>query len=74
VTTIDVVSEVAGTVWEVIAAVGQSLNEDDGIIIVESMKMEVPVGMPEDGTLTEILVAEKGAVAQGQVVARITIA
>ena len=71
---IDVVSEVTGTVWEVIAAAGQSLNEDDEIIIIESMKMEIPVGMPQDGRVTEILVAESGAVTEGQVVARITVA
>ena len=72
--TIDVVSDVTGTVWEIIAAVGQSLDEDDEIIIIESMKMEIPVGMPEDGTVTEVLVAESGAVTEGQVVARITVA
>ena len=72
--TIYVVSDVTGTVWEIIAAVGQSLDEDDEIIIIESMKMEIPVSMPEDGTVTEILVAGSCAVTEGQVVARITVA
>jgi acetyl-CoA carboxylase biotin carboxyl carrier protein len=70
--TIDVLSEVTGTVWKIVAAVGQSLDEDDEVILIESMKMEIPVSMPEDGTVTEILVSESQAVTEGQVVARIT--
>lgn len=68
---IDVVAEVAGKVWKVEAEVGQKLNEEDDIVILESMKMEIPVGAPADGTLKEILVGEGDAVAEDQVIARI---
>ncbi|MDF2366169.1 acetyl-CoA carboxylase biotin carboxyl carrier protein subunit [Sneathiella sp.] len=68
---IDVVAEVAGKVWKVEAKVGQTLEEEDDVIILESMKMEIPVGAPADGTLKELLVGEGDAVAEDQVVARI---
>lgn len=71
---IDVASEVTGSVWKIVATVGQTLNEEDEMIIIESMKMEIPLAMPENGTVTEILVAESDAVTEGQVVARITVA
>lgn len=68
---IDVVAEVAGKVWKIEAEVGQRLDEEDDIVILESMKMEIPVGAPADGTLKEILVGEGDAVAEDQVIARI---
>ncbi|WP_343044163.1 acetyl-CoA carboxylase biotin carboxyl carrier protein subunit [Sneathiella litorea] len=68
---IDVIAEVAGKVWKVEAEVGQKLEEDDEVVILESMKMEIPVGAPADGTLKEILVGEGDAVAEDQVIARI---
>ena len=68
---IDVVAEVAGKVWKVEAEVGQQLAEEDDVVILESMKMEIPVGAPADGTLKEILVGEGDAVAEDQVIARI---
>jgi acetyl-CoA carboxylase biotin carboxyl carrier protein len=69
--TIDVLSEVAGTVWKVEAQVGQSLAEDDVVLVVESMKMEIPLCAPQEGSLLEILVAESDTVAEGDVVARL---
>ncbi|WP_339633537.1 biotin/lipoyl-binding carrier protein [uncultured Sneathiella sp.] len=68
---IDVIAEVTGKVWKIEAAVGQELEEDDDVVILESMKMEIPVGAPEDGTLKEILVGEGDSVSEGQVIARI---
>ncbi len=68
---IDVVAEVAGKVWKIEAEVGQKLEEEDDVVILESMKMEIPVGAPADGTLKEILVGEGDAVAEDQVIARI---
>jgi len=68
---VDVISEVTGTVWKIVAVVGQSLCEDDEVMVVESMKMEIPVSMPSDGVIKEILVIESDAVQEGQVVARI---
>jgi acetyl-CoA carboxylase biotin carboxyl carrier protein len=70
-TIVDVRSEIAGTVWKIEALVGATLGEDDPILILESMKMEIPVAAPESGTLLEILVAEGETVTEGRVVARI---
>jgi len=56
-------------VWAIEAKVGDKLGEEDTIIVLESMKMEIPVVAPVGGTLKEILVAEGDAVAEGQDVA-----
>lgn len=68
---IDVLAEITGNVWKLVAEPGARLEEDDPILILESMKMEIPVSAPEDGTLLEILVAPDTVVTQGQVLARI---
>lgn len=62
-------SEIAGKVWAIEAEVGQALEEEDSIIVLESMKMEIPIGAPSNGTLKAILVAEGEAVEEGQDVA-----
>ncbi len=62
-------SEITGKVWQIEASIGASLEEEDAIIILESMKMEIPVVAPRDGTLKEILVAEGDTVQEGQDVA-----
>ena len=66
---IEVISEIAGRVWRIDAAVGTALAEEDPVITLECMKMEIPVVAPSSGTLAEVLVAEGEAVAEGQVVA-----
>lgn len=68
-TRIEVKSEIAGKVWKIEATPGDRLAEDDTILILESMKMEIPVYAPTDGTLVEILVAEEDAVSENQPVA-----
>jgi len=49
---------VTGVVWKVIAEPGAKVAAGDPVVIMESMKMEIPVEAPADGTITEILVAE----------------
>lgn len=66
---IEVKSEVSGKVWKIEAETGASLDTDDPILIIESMKMEIPVGAPRSCRLVEIRVREEEAVAEGQVVA-----
>ena len=68
---IEVESEIAGKVWKIEAEIGQTLDEDDPIIILESMKMEIPVDAPEDGKVLEILVKEGDPVTEGQIIAKI---
>lgn len=62
-------SEVAGSVWKIVAEVGQKLEPGDTIMIVESMKMEIPVVAEDGGTILRFLVDEKMQVAEGQAVA-----
>ncbi len=69
----EIISEVTGKVWKIVAAPGASMAEDEEIMILESMKMEIPVAMSEAGTLLEILVAEGESVEDGQVVAVIDV-
>ena len=64
-----VVTDVAGNVWKIVAKVGDALDEDDTIMIMESMKMEIPVTAPTSGTLKEILVEEGEALPEGETVA-----
>ncbi|PQO22948.1 acetyl-CoA carboxylase biotin carboxyl carrier protein subunit [Rhodobacteraceae bacterium WD3A24] len=68
---VDVKSEITGNVWKIVAEPGQSMEEDEPILILESMKMEIPVASPEDGVVTEILVNEGDVITEGTVVARI---
>lgn len=63
-----VAAEVAGKVWKIEAAIGQSVVADDTLIIIESMKMEIPVVAPRAGVVSEIMVLEGDPVAEGQIV------
>ena len=65
----DVKAELVGNLWKIVTEVGQAVEEDDTLMIVESMKMEIPVTSPISGTLTQILVAEGDVVQEGQTVA-----
>jgi urea carboxylase len=64
-----VLSEVSGSVWKIECAPGADLGADDTIMIIESMKMEIPVAAPRAGRIVEIRVAEGEPVKEGQVVA-----
>lgn len=68
---VDVKTEITGNIWKIVTAVGDAVEEDQPILILESMKMEIPVAAPEVGTVTEILVSEGDTVTEGTVVARI---
>ena len=67
--TTEVRSDIAGKVWKIEAAVGDSLAADDTILILESMKMEIPVAAPVGGRLVEIQVVRDDVVGEGDVVA-----
>jgi acetyl-CoA carboxylase biotin carboxyl carrier protein len=60
-------SEIAGSVWKIEVTVGDTVAEEDPLIILESMKMEIPLLAPRAGTVVEILVAEGEAIAEGDV-------
>jgi acetyl-CoA carboxylase biotin carboxyl carrier protein len=65
----EVKSEISGRVWKLEACVGDHVGVDDAILILESMKMEIPVAAPIAGRVAEILVAETDLVEEGQVLA-----
>lgn len=65
----EVRSEITGRVWKVEAQPGDRVAFDQPIVIVESMKMEIPISAPAAGTVVEVRVAEQDLVEEGQVVA-----
>jgi len=66
---IEVRAELVGNVWKVQASAGDQVDEDDVLLILESMKMEIPVTAPAAGTVREIRVKEQDVVQEGQVLA-----
>jgi len=60
-------SEIAGSVWKVEVEVGDTVAADDPLLVLESMKMEIPLLAPRGGTVTAILVKEGEAVAEGDI-------
>ena len=63
----EVKAELVGNVWKVEAKPGDQVAEEDVLIVLESMKMEIPVTSPVAGTVKEIRVNEKDVVREGQV-------
>ena len=59
-------SEVTGTVWKVEVRVGDAVQAEQTLVILESMKMEIPATAPAAGTVLQVLVQEGEAVAEGQ--------
>ena len=68
---VDIKAEITGNIWKILLKPGQKVAEDEAIVMMESMKMEIPVSAPEPGTVKEILVSEGDVVTEGSVVARI---
>lgn len=66
---INIKSEITGTVWKIEARVGERVAADTDIIILESMKMEIPVSVPAAGVITQILIQEGDVVQEGQTLA-----
>ena len=66
---LEVTAEVTGNVWKIEVNAGDDLAAEDVIMILESMKMEIPVEAPSAGKLVEILVQEEDRVDEDQVVA-----
>jgi acetyl-CoA carboxylase biotin carboxyl carrier protein len=66
---VNVKSEIAGNVWKILTKPGDKVEAEGDLMILESMKMEIPVQSPKAGTVKEIRVAEGEAIAEGQLVA-----
>jgi acetyl-CoA carboxylase biotin carboxyl carrier protein len=59
-------SEITGNMWKIEAAIGDVVEEEQQVAIIESMKMEIPVIAPVAGTVVEILVNEGDPIAEEQ--------
>jgi pyruvate carboxylase subunit B len=66
---IDIKALLPGNVWKIVANPGQSVQEGDVLMILESMKMEIDVVAPKGGVVKSINVATNDKVVEGQVVA-----
>jgi acetyl-CoA carboxylase biotin carboxyl carrier protein len=66
---VNVKSEIAGNVWKILTKPGDKVEAEGELMILESMKMEIPVQSPKAGVVKEIRVAEGEAIAEGQLVA-----
>jgi acetyl-CoA carboxylase biotin carboxyl carrier protein len=65
----DVLAEMVANVWRVLVSAGDSVGAGDALVILESMKMEIPVESPVAGTVTAVNVQEGGVVQEGDVIA-----
>ena len=61
----DVEAHITGTVWKIECKLGQEVEEGDTLVILESMKMEMPVEAEDGGTVAEIVCAEGQSVSEG---------
>ncbi len=64
---IEVEAQITGSVWRIETSIGSDVEEDDVLLIIESMKMEIPVEAPEAGRVAEIRVQEGQAIEEGHV-------
>ena len=62
-------AEMVANVWKVVANAGDTISEGDTLVILESMKMEIPVVAEAAGTLTELAVNEGDVVQEGDLIA-----
>ena len=58
-------ANITGTVWKIEVSVGDTIEEGDTVVILESMKMEMPVEAEDEGTVAEIRCEEGQAVSEG---------
>jgi acetyl-CoA carboxylase biotin carboxyl carrier protein len=68
---VDVAAHITGTVWEIRVNVGDEVREEQVLVVLESMKMEMPVESPAEGKVASILVEKGQAVEEGEVLVRL---
>jgi len=64
---VQVLAHITGTVWKIEVKVGDAVSAEQSLVILESMKMEMPVEAPESGTVARVAVSEGQAVEEGDV-------
>ena len=62
-------AEMVANVWKVVASAGDAVSEGDTLVILESMKMEIPVVSESDGVITKIAVHEGDVIQEGDLIA-----
>lgn len=65
---VDVRAHITGTVWKILVREGDRVSEEQEVAILESMKMEMPLEAPEDGTVEKVHAAEGQAVEEGDLI------
>ncbi len=68
----EVRAEMVANVWKVLVAEGDTVADGDTLVILESMKMEIPVIAEVDGTVSKLVVQEGGLVQEGDLIAEIS--
>ena len=66
-------SEISGSIWKINCKVGDVIETGQDVIVIESMKMEIPVSSPESGIISELLVKQDETVIEGNIVARVEV-
>ncbi len=70
---LNIAAETAGTAWKVVARIGDRVGVDDPVVILESMKMEIPVTSEKPGVVAQIFVNEGETIEEGTLVAEISV-
>ena len=70
---IELKADITGNIWKILKADGDPVAEEETVLIMESMKMEIPVSSPEAGVIEAILVTEGQIVTDGAVLARVRV-
>jgi biotin carboxyl carrier protein len=65
----EVVADLVGNVWKIVVSEGDRVAEDDTLVILESMKMEIPVDAPTAGVVTRLAVTEGDTIDDGELIA-----
>jgi len=70
---VELMSDVTGSVWKILMEVGTAVDAEEPILLIESMKMEIPLVSEKPGTIVEIMVVEGDPVTEGQIIAKIEV-
>ena len=62
----EVQAHITGTVWKILVKAGDTVTQDQTLVILESMKMEMPIESPEAGRVTSVAVSEGASVEEGE--------
>jgi len=65
----EIKASMAGSVWKIVAQEGEKVEADQDVVILESMKMEIPIAAEQAGTIKEIKISEGEFVNEGDVIA-----